>query len=244
MVGGFVECMKFLFVLIFVLVWFVFVYLFVCYWVWGGGWLVEMGLLDFVGGMVVYIIVGVGVLVVVLVIGNCNGYGSVLFILYNFMMMVGGVGMLWVGWFGFNGGSVVVVNGDVFMVMLVIYISVVVGFFVWMILEWVKYGKFLVLGIVMGMVVGLGIIIFVLGFVSLVVGLVIGLFVGVVCFYCIVFIKQKWKIDDFLDVFLVYGVGGILGILLVGVFCLFDLGLFSGYGFGGDNVSIGDQVMV
>lgn len=244
MVGGFAERMKFSSVLIFALVWLVLVYLPVCHWVWGGGWLAEMGLLDFAGGTVVHITAGVGALVAALVIGNRNGYGSASLIPHNLTMTVGGAGMLWVGWFGFNGGSAVAANGDASMAMLVTHISAAAGSLAWMTLEWVKYGKPSVLGIVTGMVAGLGTITPASGFVSPAAGLVIGLSAGVICFYCTVLIKQKWKIDDSLDVFPVHGVGGILGTLLAGVFCSPDLGLFSGYGFGGDNTSIGDQVTV
>ena len=244
MVGGFADRMKFSSVLIFALVWLVLVYLPVCHWVWGGGWLAEMGLLDFAGGTVVHITAGVGTLVAALVIGNSNGYGSASLIPHNLTMTVGGAGMLWVGWFGFNGGSAVAANGDASMAMLVTHTSAAAGSLAWMTLEWVKYGKPSVLGIVTGMVAGLGTITPASGFVSPAAGLVIGLSAGVICFYCTVLIKQKWKIDDSLDVFPVHGVGGILGTLLAGVFCSPDLGLFSGYGFGGDNASIGDQVTV
>ena len=244
MVGGFAERIKFSSVLIFALVWLVLVYLPVCHWVWGGGWLAEMGLLDFAGGTVVHITAGVGALVAALVIGNRNGYGSASLIPHNLTMTVGGAGMLWVGWFGFNGGSAVAANGDASMAMLVTHTSAAAGSLAWMTLEWVKYGKPSVLGIVTGMVAGLGTITPASGFVSPAAGLVIGLSAGVICFYCTVLIKQKWKIDDSLDVFPVHGVGGILGTLLAGVFCSPDLGLFSGYGFGGDNASIGDQVTV
>jgi Amt family ammonium transporter len=244
MVGGFAERMKFSSVLVFSLAWLVLVYLPVCHWVWGGGWLAQIGLLDFAGGTVVHITAGVGALVAAMYIKNRHGYGSASMIPHNLTMTVGGAGMLWVGWFGFNGGSAVAANGDASMAMLVTHTSAAAGSLAWMTLEWVKYGKPSVLGIVTGMVAGLGTITPASGFVSPAAGLVIGLSAGVICFYCTVLIKQKWKIDDSLDVFPVHGVGGILGTLLAGVFCSPDLGLFSGYGFGGDNASIGDQVTV
>ena len=138
MVGGFAERMKFSSVLIFALVWLVLVYLPVCHWVWGGGWLAEMGLLDFAGGTVVHITAGVGALVAALVIGNRTGYGSASMIPHNLTMTVGGAGMLWVGWFGFNGGSAVAANGDAAMAMLVTHISAAAGSLAWMTLEWKK----------------------------------------------------------------------------------------------------------
>ena len=244
MVGGFAERMKFSSVLIFALVWLVLVYLPVCHWVWGGGWLAQMGLLDFAGGTGVHITAGVGALVAALVVGNRLGYGSANLIPHNLTMTVAGAGMLWVGWFGFNGGSAVAANGDAAMAMLVTHISAAAGSLAWMTIEWKKYGKPSVLGIVTGMVAGLGTITPASGYVGPAAGLVIGLLAGVVCFYCTNLIKQKWKIDDSLDVFPVHGVGGILGTFLAGVFCSPDLGIFSGYGFGGDNTSISEQLTV
>ena len=135
-------------------------------------------------------------------------------------------------------------NGDAAMAMLVTHISAAAGSLAWMTLEWKKYGKPSVLGIVTGMVAGLGTITPASGFVGPAAGLVIGLSAGVICFYCTNLIKQKWKIDDSLDVFPVHGVGGILGTFLAGIFCSPDLGLFSGYGFGGGNTSISEQLTV
>ena len=152
--------------------------------------------------------------------------------------------MLWVGWFGFNGGSAVAANGDAAMAMLVTHVSAAAGSLAWMTIEWVKYGKPSVLGIVTGMVAGLGTITPASGYVGPAAALVIGLTAGCVCFYFTNLIKQKWKIDDSLDVFPVHGIGGILGTFLAGIFCSPDLGIFSGYGFGGDNSSIGEQLGV
>ena len=244
MVGGFAERMKFSSVLVFSLAWLVLVYLPVCHWVWGGGWLAQIGLLDFAGGTVVHITAGVGALVAAMYIKNRHGYGSASMIPHNLTMTVGGAGMLWVGWFGFNGGSAVAANGDAAMAMLVTHVSAAAGSLAWMTIEWVKYGKPSVLGIVTGMVAGLGTITPASGYVGPAAALVIGLTAGCVCFYFTNLIKQKWKIDDSLDVFPVHGIGGILGTFLAGIFCSPDLGIFSGYGFGGDNRSIGEQLGV
>jgi Amt family ammonium transporter len=244
MVGGFAERMKFSSVLVFSLAWLVLVYLPVCHWVWGGGWLAQIGLLDFAGGTVVHITAGVGALVAAMYIKNRHGYGSASMIPHNLTMTVGGAGMLWVGWFGFNGGSAVAANGDAAMAMLVTHVSAAAGSLAWMTIEWVKYGKPSVLGIVTGMVAGLGTITPASGYVGPAAALVIGLTAGCVCFYFTNLIKQKWKIDDSLDVFPVHGIGGILGTFLAGIFCSPDLGIFSGYGFGGDNSSIGEQLGV
>ena len=244
MVGGFAERMKFSSVLVFSLAWLVLVYLPVCHWVWGGGWLAQIGLLDFAGGTVVHITAGVGALVAAMYIKNRHGYGSASMIPHNLTMTVGGAGMLWVGWFGFNGGSAVAANSDAAMAMLVTHVSAAAGSLAWMSIEWVKYGKPSVLGIVTGMVAGLGTITPASGYVGPAGALVIGLTAGCVCFYFTNLIKQKWKIDDSLDVFPVHGIGGILGTFLAGIFCSPDLGIFSGYGFGGDNTSIGEQLGV
>ncbi|MBR9792075.1 MAG: ammonium transporter [Gammaproteobacteria bacterium] len=244
MVGGFAERMKFSSVLVFSLAWLVLVYLPVCHWVWGGGWLAQIGLLDFAGGTVVHITAGVGALVAAMYIKNRHGYGSASMIPHNLTMTVGGAGMLWVGWFGFNGGSAVAANGDAAMAMLVTHVSAAAGSLAWMTIEWLKYGKPSVLGIVTGMVAGLGTITPASGYVGPAAALVIGLTAGCVCFYFTNLIKQKWKIDDSLDVFPVHGIGGILGTFLAGIFCSPDLGIFSGYGFGGDNTSIGEQLGV
>ncbi|MCU4677652.1 ammonium transporter [Catenovulum sp. 2E275] len=243
-VGGFAERMKFSSVLLFCSTWLILVYLPVCHWVWGGGWLAQMGMLDFAGGTVVHITAGVAALVAAMVIKNRNGYGSASMIPHNLTMTMGGAGMLWVGWFGFNGGSAVAANGDAAMAMIVTHISAATGALTWMVIEWIKYGKPSVLGIVTGMVAGLGTITPASGFVGPAAALIIGLLAGIICFYCTNLIKQKWKIDDSLDVFPVHGVGGILGTFLAGIFCSTELGIFSGYGFGGDNTSILEQLQV
>ena len=244
MVGGFAERMKFSSVMLFCLAWLVVVYLPVCHWVWGGGWLAQMGLLDFAGGTVVHITAGVGALVAALYIKNRSGYGSASMIPHNLTMTVGGAGMLWVGWFGFNGGSAVAASGDAAMAMLVTHVSAAAGSLTWMALEWKKFGKPSVLGIVTGMVAGLGTITPASGYVGPAAALVIGTSAGIVCFWATNLIKQKWKIDDSLDVFPVHGVGGILGTFLAGIFCSPNLGIFSGYGFGGDNSTIIEQLGV
>ncbi len=241
-VGGFAERMKFSAVLIFSALWLVFVYTPVCHWVWGGGWLAQMGLLDFAGGTVVHITAGVAALVLALTLGKREGFPKTPMPPHNMTMTVTGAGMLWVGWFGFNGGSALAAGEDAAMAMLVTHLSAAAGSLAWMTVEWLKFGKPSVLGIVTGMVAGLGTITPASGSVGPAAGLLIGLSAGVVCFYATQFIKRKLEIDDSLDVFPVHGVGGILGTLMAGIFCSEALGLFSGYGFGGDNQSIGDQL--
>ncbi len=243
-VGGFAERMKFSAMLIFSVIWSLVVYSPITHWVWGGGWLGQMGLLDFAGGTVVHITAAVAALVTALVMGNRKGFGKTPMPPHNMTMTVTGAGMLWVGWFGFNGGSALAANGDAAMAMLVTHISAAGGCFAWMMCEWIRHGKPSVLGIVTGMVAGLGTITPASGSVGPAAALVIGLSAGIVCFYATMYIKQVLKIDDSLDVFPVHGVGGILGTMLVGVFASTELGLFSGSGFGGDIASIGEQLKV
>ncbi|WP_018014616.1 ammonium transporter [Teredinibacter turnerae] len=243
-VGAFAERMKFSSVLIFSGFWILAVYAPVCHWVWGGGWLAQMGLLDFAGGTVVHVTAGVAALVCALVIGNRRGFPETAMPPHNMTMTVTGAGMLWVGWFGFNAGSALAANGDAAMAMMVTHISAAAGSLAWMTMEWSKFGKPSVLGIVTGMVAGLGTITPASGYVGPGGALVIGLSAGVICFYATQFIKRKLVIDDSLDVFPVHGVGGILGTLAAGVFCSPALGVFSGFGFGGENATIGAQLGV
>lgn len=241
-VGAFAERMKFSSMLLFSSIWLLAVYAPVCHWVWGGGWLSELGVLDFAGGIVVHITAGVAALVAALVIGNRKNWPQTAMPPHNMTMTVTGAGMLWVGWFGFNAGSALGANEDAAMALIATHLSAAMGSLAWMACEWKKFGKPSVLGIVTGMVAGLGTITPASGSVSPAAAIVIGLSAGIVCFYATIFIKQKLKIDDSLDVFPVHGVGGILGSFLVGIFAASELGAFSGYGFGGENSSIGEQV--
>jgi Amt family ammonium transporter len=242
-VGAFAERMRFSAMLLFSALWLIAVYSPVTHWVWGGGWLGEMGLLDFAGGTVVHITAGVAALVAALVLGNRKGFPQQAMPPHNLTMTVTGAGMLWVGWFGFNGGSALAANGDAGMAMLVTHISAAAGSLAWMTMEWVKYGKPSVLGIVTGMVAGLGTITPASGFVGPGGALLIGLSAGVICYYATQAIKQRWKIDDSLDVFPVHGVGGILVTLLAGIFASDALGVFSGQGYN-EGMNMASQVQV
>jgi len=238
-IGGFAERTKFSAVLIFSSLWLILVYAPITHWVWGGGWLQQMGLLDFAGGTVVHITAGVAALVAAIIIGPRKRMGTP----HNMTMTVTGAGMLWVGWFGFNGGSALAANGDASMAMLVTHISAATGAITWMIYEWIKFGKPTALGTVTGMVAGLGTITPASGYVGPAGALVIGFIAGIVCFNAVIVIKQKWKIDDSLDVFPVHGVGGIIGTLMAAVFASTEIGIFSGQGFANENItSIGQQL--
>ncbi|MCW5587799.1 MAG: ammonium transporter, partial [Chromatiales bacterium] len=236
--------MKFSAMLLFSSLWLMLVYVPVAHWVWGGGWLGAMGLYDFAGGTVVHITAGVAALVAALVLGPRRGFPETAMPPHNMTMTVMGAGMLWVGWFGFNGGSALAANGDAAMAMLVTHISAAAGAMLWMTMEWLKFGKPSALGAVTGMVAGLGTITPASGFVGPGGALIIGVLAGFVCFNATMYIKRVLKIDDSLDVFPVHGVGGILGTLLAGVFSSTGLGVFSGYGFADGITGMGGQFYV
>ena len=205
-VGGFAERMKFSAVVWFTVLWLLFGYAPSCHGVWGGGWLGEMGLLDFAGGTVVHITAGIAALVAAMMIGPRRGFPSTPMPPHNLTMSVTGAGMLWVGWFGFNGGSALAANGDAGMAILVTHLSAACGAMAWSVMEWVKFGKPSVLGIITGMVAGLGTITPASGFVGPLGGVVIGISAGIVCFFATQFLKKTLKIDDSLDVMPVHGV--------------------------------------
>ncbi|WP_027872615.1 ammonium transporter [Spongiibacter marinus] len=242
-VGGFAERIRFSAVMLFSALWLLAVYAPITHWVWGGGWLGQMGLLDFAGGTVVHITAGVAALVAAMVMGPRNGFGNVALPPHNLTMTFTGAGMLWVGWFGFNAGSALAANGDAGMAMLVTHLSAATGCLTWSLVEWWRYGKPSALGAVTGMVAGLGTITPASGYVGPAGAVVIGLSAGVICFYCTLWIKQVLKIDDSLDVFPVHGVGGILGTFLAGIFASGELGVFSGQGLA-EGVTIVEQLKV
>lgn len=217
-VGGFAERMNFTAMLIFSVFWGLLVYVPVTHWVWGGGWLADKGLLDFAGGTVVHVTAGVSALVAALVIGNRKGFPEKPMTPHSLTLTVVGAGMLWFGWFGFNGGSALGANSGAGMAMLVTHLSAAAGCIAWMTIEWIRFRKPSVLGIVTGMVAGLGTITPASGFVGPIGGVVIGLCGGTVCYFATQMIKSGFKIDDSLDVFPVHGVGGALGTILAAVF--------------------------
>ena len=243
-VGGFAERMRFSAMLVFSTIWLIVVYAPVCHWVWGGGWLGDMGLQDFAGGTVVHITAAVAALVAAMMMGPRRGFGSVAMPPHNLTLTVTGAGMLWVGWFGFNAGSAVAADGSAAMAMLVTHLSAACGALAWMAMEWIRHGKPSVLGIVTGMVAGLGTITPASGSVGPAGAVLIGLSAGVVCYFATNYLKNKLRIDDSLDVFPVHGVGGILGTMLAGIFCSTQLGIFSGNGFSEGVSSIAGQLMI
>ena len=239
-VGGFAERMQFSAMVLFSVLWSLLVYAPVCHWVWGGGWLADMGFLDFAGGAVVHLTAGVGALVAALVLGSRTGFPKKPMPPHSLPLTVAGAGMLWVGWFGFNGGSALAADGAAAMALLVTHIGASAGAMGWMAMEWIKFGKPSVLGVVTGMVAGLGTITPASGFVGPIGALIIGLAAGVVCFYATRIIKRVLVIDDSLDVFPVHGVGGSLGLLLCAVFVNANLG-GAGYA---EGMNLGSQLGV
>jgi len=231
-VGAFAERMKFSALLWFTVLWMVLVYAPVCHWVWGGGWLADLGFMDFAGGSVVHINAGVAALVAALIIGNRNGFPDTPMPPHNMTLTVAGASMLWVGWFGFNAGSALTAGSSAGMAMVATHISAAAGALAWMACEWIKYGKPSVLGIVTGMVAGLATITPASGYVGPVGALLIGISAGVVCYFATQYVKRSLKIDDSLDVFTVHGLGGMLGLLLTAVFAasLDGLGLETSMG--------------
>lgn len=223
-IGGFAERMKFSAVLWFSTLWFLLVYVPVCHWVWGGGWLAKLGVLDFAGGIVVHVNAGVAALVCALVLKERRGFPHVAMPPHNMPLTVLGAGMLWVGWYGFNAGSALAANGSAAMAMFVTHLGAATGALAWMFMEWWRYGKPSVLGIVTGMVAGLGTITPASGFVGPLGGVLIGAGAGVVCFFATQILKRKLKIDDSLDVSPVHGVGGVVGSVLTGIFVSAGLG--------------------
>ena len=242
-VGAFVERIKFSSMLIFSILWTLVVYFPVANWVWGGGWLGSMGLIDFAGGTVVHVTAGVGALVTALVIGKRKEFGQSSTLPHNLTMSFTGAAMLWVGWFGFNAGSALAADGAAGMALFVTHISAATGALTWMLIEWIKFGKPSGLGAITGMVAGLATITPASGSVGPAGGLLVGLAGGVVCYYATTYLKQNLKIDDSLDVFPVHGVGGIVGTLLAGILVSDNLGVFSGNGLA-DGMTIGSQVGV
>jgi len=241
-VGAFAERMKFSAMCIFTILWVTLVYLPACHMVWGGGYLSSIGVIDFAGGLVVHATCGVGALVAAMMLGPRKGFPSGSLVPHNRPMVVMGAAMLWVGWFGFNGGSAVAADSSAAMAILVTHISAAVGALTWMIVEWIKTGKPTVVGIATGMVAGLATITPASGTVGPQGALLIGLLAGLICFYATQMIKGFFKIDDSLDVFPVHGVGGILGILML-AFVGKPNG-FLGAGAAGFNPSVFEQFMI
>ncbi len=228
-VGAYVERIRFGAVLLFSGLWLLVVYAPVAHWVWGGGWLQQRGVMDFAGGLVVHATAGVSALVLAGVVGRRDGFPRDLHPPHNPGMTMMGAGMLWVGWYGFNGGSALAADGSAAMALLATHTSASTAGLVWALLERLRFGRASMVGAVTGVVAGLATITPASGFVGPLGAFALGATGSVVCFFAVELIKNRVQIDDSLDVFAVHGVGGILGVLLVAVFAAPRLG---GVGYG------------
>ena len=223
-VGAYTERMKFPAVLLFSGAWAILVYAPICHWVWGGGWLHQLGIMDFAGGVVLHANVGVAALVAARVIGPRQGFPDQLLPPHNPGMTAAGAGMLWVGWFGFNGGSQFAADADAGMAIAVTHIGATAGAVTWMGSEWIKYRHPSLIGTVTGVIAGLAAVTPASGFVGPLGGLILGVVAALICFSFVDIIKRRLHIDDSLDVFAVHGLGGVLGTLLVAVLAVSVLG--------------------
>ena len=216
MVGAYVERIKFSSVLFISAIWLFLVYSPVCHWVWGSGWLADLGVLDFAGGLVVHTTAGLSALVIAIILGNRDEFPSNVKPPHSPGLVMIGAAMLWVGWFGFNGGSALSAGENAGMAILVTHIAAATASLTWMGIEWYKNGKPGLVGIVTGTIAGLATITPASGFVDPKSAFIIGLLAGSICYYFAGLIKNTFNIDDSLDVFAVHGVGGMLGTIMVG----------------------------
>jgi Amt family ammonium transporter len=239
-IGAYVERMKFAALLMFSAIWLLVVYAPVTHWVWGGGIMAEWGVLDFAGGIVVHATAGTAALVCALVVGKRRGFPTSVQPPHSPVLTMIGASMLWIGWFGFNGGSALGAGNSAGMALLVTHIAAATASLVWMFIEWFRFGRPSLVGIVTGMVAGLATVTPASGYIGVPGGLILGLAGGVACYVAVDLIRVRLKIDDSLDVFAVHGVGGILGSLLVAYLAL---PAFGGLGLA-DGVTAGSQFMV
>ena len=218
--GSVADRLRFSAFLLFCTFWLLLVYVPIAHWVWGGGFLGTYGTIDFAGGLVVHLNAGIAGLVAAYVLGARRGYGSENLAPYDLTLAVIGTGLLWVGWFGFNGGSALGANSRAAMAIVSTHLAASAGAFTWMALEWWTRGKPSVLGMISGAVAGLGTITPASGFVLPMQGILIGIAAGAICFWACTSLKLKMGYDDSLDVFGVHGIGGLTGTLLAGVFAV------------------------
>jgi ammonium transporter, Amt family len=226
--GSVADRMRFSAYLLFSIGWFTFVYVPLAHWVWGGGFLAAAGVLDFAGGLVVHLSAGAGGLVAAMVVGRRRGYGTENLSPFDLSLAVIGTGLLWVGWFGFNGGSALAANSRAVMAITATHLAACAGALTWGAIEWSIQRKPSVLGMITGAVAGLGTITPASGFVAPWHGILIGVIAGGVCFWACTWLKRRFNYDDSLDVFGVHGIGGMTGILATGVFATAGIGGASG----------------
>lgn len=237
-VGAYVERIKFISVMMITILWLIIVYAPVTHWIWGGGWLANMGVFDFAGGLVVHTTAGVSALVIVYYLGSRNGFPNQVQPPHSPVLAMIGAAMLWIGWFGFNAGSAIGANANAAMAMLVTHISAAVATITWMFMDISRNGKPGLVGMITGMVAGLATVTPASGFIGPMGAIILGISSGIICYIAVGFIKNKLNLDDSLDVFAVHGVGGIIGTMLAGVLAAEQ---FGGLGL---ETSVGEQTYI
>ena len=224
MVGAWVDRARFGWVIGFTAIWGLLVYAPVTHWIWGGGWMSDLGVLDFAGGLVVHTTAGASALVVALLLGKRQGFPGPTLLPHAPGMTMLGAMLLWVGWFGFNGGSALTATDDASMAIINTHVAAATAALVWVLVEKIAFGKATTVGFATGAIAGLATVTPAAGFISPGAAILFGILAALVCYYAIQLVKTKLAIDDSLDVFAVHGVGGMLGSLLLGVFLSQDLG--------------------
>ncbi len=240
MVGAVVERIRFGGLMLFSALWILLVYVPVCHWVWGGGWLQSKHVMDFAGGLVVHATAGVSALVLAWGLGPRDGFPRDMSPPHNPGLTMMGAGMLWVGWYGFNAGSALAANANAGSALVATHMSAATAGLVWALIEWLKFGRASMIGLVTGVIAGLATVTPASGFIGPLGGMVLGALGSLVCFHAVDLVKHRLKIDDSLDVFAVHGIGGILGTLLVAVLAS---PAFGGAGYA-QGMNMGQQGMV
>lgn len=216
--GTIAERMRFRSFIVFIAAWSIFIYYPLVHWVWGGGWLAELGVADFAGGIVIHTSVGMGALAAAMVLGRRRNYGPAIMVPHSIPIAVLGSSLLWLGWFGFNAGSALASGGVAGNTVIVTHMASSVSALIWVGLSWKRTGKPSVVAAINGAIAGLAGITPASGFVSVEHSFVIGIAIGLASYYGVVLFKEKLRIDDALDVSSVHGVAGIIGSLSIGIF--------------------------
>ncbi|RJY10168.1 ammonium transporter [Aurantiacibacter aquimixticola] len=243
MVGAWVDRARFGWVLVFCGLWGLLVYAPVAHWIWGGGWLGQLGVVDFAGGLVVHTTAGVSALVVALLLGKRQGFPGPALLPHAPGLTMLGAMLLWVGWFGFNGGSALTATDDASTAIINTHVAAASAALVWLLVEKAKFGKPTSVGFATGAIAGLATVTPAAGYIAPGAAIVLGIAAALVCYCAVMLVKMKLAIDDSLDVFAVHGIGGMLGTILLGVFIWQGFG-GTGYAAAGDiPMAIGVQAL-
>ncbi|BCD60736.1 MULTISPECIES: ammonium transporter [unclassified Nitratiruptor] len=240
MAGAFVERLKFSAWILISVLWATFVYFPVAHWIWGGGWLSDLHVVDFAGGIVVHETSGLAALLGAIMLGRRK---EPIMLPSSLPLVAIGTGLLWFGWFGFNGGSALGMNAQAISAAFNSTIAAFIAGFLWMGFEWIKYKKATSLGLFTGIIAGLATITPASGYVDIGGSILIGILGAIVCFWAVVYAKKRFKYDDSLDVFGVHGVGGIVGALMIGILAVPEIGGVKGLIYGGGFSQLGYQIV-